>query len=158
MSDQKGFIPTAAILILVVIAGAVGYFAFHKIAATNKVEGTTLPSSASIQYQHLASVGGHVTIGPVCPHENINSPCPVPPELYASVKIGIFRPNKTTLVKSTSPDSSGNYKVGLEPGKYVVSLVGGNAKYEQVNGLPKTILLSPGENLVLDISIDTGLR
>ena len=98
---------------------------------------------------------GKVSIGPLCPVE----PCTVPHDrliaAYAARPITISTPTGTVITTVTADPESG-YTVALKPGTYVVDIthqgIGGSPE------LPKTVTIRNGETVLLDISIDTGIR
>lgn len=105
-----------------------------------------------------SSVGyleGRVTIGPICPVELKDMPCPVPPELYAAQDILVFRADDRTIASSTRPDTTGFFRFRLPAGTYVIetrrSALGGEGTYE-------TVTVSSGRVTTIAIDIDTGIR
>ena len=98
---------------------------------------------------------GKVSIGPLCPVE----PCTVPHDrliaAYAARPITISTPTGPVITTVTADPESG-YTVALKPGTYVVDIthqgIGGSPE------LPKTVTIRNGETVLLDISIDTGIR
>jgi len=60
------------------------------------------------------------------------------------------------LIETISLDNNGNYRVELAPGVYVVDI--NHAGIDRSSEVPKTIEIKPGSTVVLNISIDTGLR
>ena len=130
------------IIILVVILVAIVYIAFDDglSAGTGNTTGT---------------LTGNVSIGPLCPVE----PCTVPHErlvaAYAARPITISTPDGIVITTVTADPESG-YTVALKPGTYVVTNqkqgIGGSSD------LPATVTIRSGETVVLNISIDTGIR
>jgi hypothetical protein len=98
---------------------------------------------------------GKVSIGPLCPVE----PCTVPHDrlvaAYAARPITISTPDGTFVTTVTADPESG-YTVALKAGTYVVAIpkqgIGGSPD------LPATVTIRSGETVVLNISIDTGIR
>jgi hypothetical protein len=98
---------------------------------------------------------GKVSIGPLCPVE----PCTVPHDrlvaAYAAHPITISTPDGIVVTTVTADPESG-YTVALKPGTYVVAIpkqgIGGSPE------LPATVTIRSGETVVLNISIDTGIR
>lgn len=96
-----------------------------------------------------------VSIGPLCPVE----PCDITPKqlekMYEGIKIFIYSENKI-LVKEIKLDNTGNYKVELNPGRYIVDTdnigIGGS------KDLPKEVNIESGKTIKLNINIDTGIR
>lgn len=102
-------------------------------------------------------ITGHVTVQPLSPVEEEGVPTPTPwPELYEGRVILIYGPDGEEVVKRAEIDSEGTYREELPPGTYVVDV-------ERIGpisspGLPKTIEITSGETVQLDVTIDTGIR
>jgi hypothetical protein len=104
-----------------------------------------------------AVLQGTVTVGPLSPVvRSDETPQPVNPEVYTSRSLNIYREDAETLVKNVPLQGDGTYQVELEPGTYVVALAPNGIDFSK--DLPQTISLKPGETVVLDIDIDTGIR
>lgn len=99
---------------------------------------------------------GVVTIGPICPVEMENVPCPTPPEAYQARKMVVFGSDAKTIIETVSLDDNGNYRTELLAGTYVVDI--NHVGIDRSNDVPRTITIAPGENVRLDINIDTGIR
>ncbi|HUT39623.1 MAG TPA: hypothetical protein VMW77_10015 [Methanoregula sp.] len=128
------------ILVVTIIAVAIVLFSGSQPAETGDGNGT---------------LTGKVSIGPLCPVE----PCTVPHDrlvaAYAARPITISTPTGTVITTVTADPETG-YMVSLKPGTYVVDIqhqgIGGSPE------LPKTVTIRNGETVLLDISIDTGIR
>jgi hypothetical protein len=104
-----------------------------------------------------AVLQGTVTVGPLSPVvRSDETPQPVNPEVYTSRSLNIYREDGETLVKNVPLQGDGTYRAELEPGTYVVALAPTVIDFSK--DLPQTISLKPGEVVVLDIDIDTGIR
>lgn len=129
------------ILVIAVAGGGVFYFTHKPTASNNALS---------------ATIKGKVTVGPICPVERLNSPCPVPPEAYTSRQIILYAANGTTEIKRMNFTSTGTYSFKVSPGTYVLNIpqqgIGGS------QGLPKTITVTSGETPEYDFPIDTGIR
>ena len=100
---------------------------------------------------------GTVTVGPLQPVEQVGVPTPtVPPEVYTSRGINIYRQDGKTLVKALHFNPDGTYHVELPPGQYVVKLL--SSGIEHAKELPAAIMIKSGETMKLDIAVDTGIR
>src|SRR3989338_915248 len=93
------------------------------------------------QYGYLE---GKISIGPLCPVET-NPPdpgCQPTEETFKAWPVGVY--SGFGKVATLNPDSSGNYKVELSPGKYTVKLekkqVVGGSKY-----LPADVVIEPSK-------------
>lgn len=106
--------------------------------------------------QTFGRLSGNVTIGPNCPVEQPDNPCPPPPGAYAARKVEVYDAARTKLLHTVDIDSQGTYLINLAPGDYVVDL--------KPNGLDRSVdvpaKITIRANLVtkVDIRIDTGLR
>jgi len=98
---------------------------------------------------------GNVTIGPLCPVE----PCTLPHDrlvaAYAAWPIRVSTPGGTA-VSSVIADPGTGYTISLKPGTYIIEIphpgIGGSRE------LPATVTIRGGENVRLNISVDTGIR
>ncbi|MFH0970935.1 MAG: hypothetical protein V1835_00045 [Candidatus Micrarchaeota archaeon] len=99
---------------------------------------------------------GKVSIGPICPVERPDQPCPVPPEAYAARKLTATGPNGQEKIAIIDIKSDGTYSIDLAPGTYVIGM--------QQNGidrsaqLPATVEIKAGTTTTLNVDIDTGIR
>lgn len=101
-------------------------------------------------------VEGTVSIGPICPVEQVDHPCPTPPEAYAARKVTIYDQRHASLLFVVDINSSGSYGIEIPEGHYVVDLkpVG----IDRSSDVPKPITISRGMTVGLNIRIDTGIR
>lgn len=135
-----GWVPLIVILIVIIIAIVFVTFDGGLPAGTANTTGT---------------LNGKVSIGPLCPVE----PCTIPHDrlvaAYAARPITISTPDGIVVTTVTADPESG-YTVVLKQGTYIVTLpkqgIGGSPD------LPATVTIRSGETVVLDISIDTGIR
>jgi hypothetical protein len=98
---------------------------------------------------------GKVSIGPITPVQQ-STPVPTPPEVYAARKVLVYDSEHNKLLYIVSLDDNGNYHILLKPGTYVIDI--NHAGIDRSFDVPKTIEIEPGITVVLNISIDTGLR
>ena len=102
-------------------------------------------------------ITGHVSVQPLSPVEEEGVPTPTPwPELYEGRVILIYGPDGEEVIKRAEIDSEGTYREELPPGTYVVDV-------ERIGpitspDLPKTVEITSGETVQLDVTIDTGIR
>lgn len=99
---------------------------------------------------------GKVNIGPFCPVERPDVPCPVPPEAYSSRKVMVYQVDGKTLVTTTVIRPDGSFSVPLSAGKYTVNIAGANGPFGQSQ--PQTINIISDETTVVEFNIDTGIR
>ncbi len=129
-----------AVVILVALGGGLAYSHQKK---TNESTGT-------------GTIMGKVSIGPICPVEREDVPCPVPPEAYTSREVILYARDGVTVVQRMHFASDGTYRFSIAPGTYVISIpqqgVGGSGD------VPKTLTVQSGQTVQFDFSIDTGIR
>ena len=101
-------------------------------------------------------VQGKILIGPICPVEREGVTCEPSPEAYSSRKIIIYATDGSTIIKETTPDEKGNYKISLIEGEYVVGIY--RTGIDSSSDVPKNITVRKGETVELNISVDTGIR
>jgi hypothetical protein len=63
-----------------------------------------------------SGIYGQVTIGPACPVQQINNPCPDQP--YPATII-VLDSNRQQVTRFQT-DAQGNFKIGLQPGTYIL--------------------------------------
>ncbi|MGA2933919.1 MAG: hypothetical protein ABSD81_02040 [Methanomicrobiales archaeon] len=99
---------------------------------------------------------GTVTIGPLCPVE----PCQVSPdvlaEAYEARKIVVTAVGSPLPGKVLDLDTTGSFVTSLAPGTYTVDI--NRIGIDRSPDVPKTVEIRPGEQVRLEIHIDTGLR
>jgi hypothetical protein len=110
----------------------------------------------------MGMLRGLVVIGPITPVEKPGQYITVPPEVFSSRKILINDANGTRLITEAAitqimQSAQGYYNVQLEPGTYTIDVtrtgsIGGSP------GLPVKITIPPDRTVILNISIDTGIR
>lgn len=117
----------------------------------------TNPSAISGQGGTLSGV---MTIGPVCPIEQIDNPCLPTAEMFASHKIAVFKEEQKvlTLVTTLTPDRNGQFSTELLVGNYLVKLEKSLPGPGGAKDLPKTISITKGVTTNITVDIDTGIR
>ncbi len=98
---------------------------------------------------------GFVSIGPICPVEQVNVTCPVPPSAYEARKI-VVSTEEAQVVTLVDINSDGFYRVALAPDTYIVDI--NHVGIDRSADVPTTITILTGQTTVLNISIDTGIR
>jgi len=100
---------------------------------------------------------GRVTIGPLAPVAQAGVPEPTPdPAVYAARQVVVFNAKSGAEVLRTGIDTSGQYRVALPAGSYVVDI--NHAGIDTASGLPLTVEVRANEETRVDIAIDTGIR
>jgi hypothetical protein len=105
--------------------------------------------------QQSGVLEGKVSIGPITPVQQI-TPVPTQPGVYAARKVLIYDRYHSQLIETVSLDDNGNYHVGLAAGTYVVDI--NHAGIDRSLEVPKTVKIEANSTVVLNISIDTGIR
>jgi hypothetical protein len=98
---------------------------------------------------------GYVTIGPICPVEQINVTCPVPPAAYDARKV-VVSTEEAEVVNVVDIDNTGFYHVALAPDTYIVDI--NHVGMDHSMDVPTAVTIIEGRTTVLNISIDTGIR
>jgi hypothetical protein len=98
-------------------------------------------------------IQGMVVVGPTCPVERINSPCP-PHPLAATV---VVRDGTGAEVTRFHSGGDGGFKVDLRPGSY--TLVGLNIGSSSLpRPIPTSVTVSEGSYTSVNVQYDSGIR
>jgi hypothetical protein len=93
-----------------------------------------------------------VTIGPICPVQREDVPCPDKP--WEGVIVA--RTLAGAEVARTRSNAEGRFNLSLPPGEYVVAtLTGGGILPHPAEA---QIRVSPGRVVYLELTLDTGIR
>ena len=125
------------------------------IACSVACHSPTSPDGGQVPAEH-GRLSGLVTIGPNCPVEQANNPCPTQPSAYAARKILIYTETKSRLLFTVDIDSQGSYVIDLAPARYTVDIRPNGI--DRTSDLPKIIEIRANTVTRLDVSIDTGIR
>ncbi len=118
---------------------------------------TILLSACATTPNETGTLEGHVTIGPLVPVVRVGEAEPTPaPEVYAAREIVIFAEDGRAEVARAKIDATGNYRVTLPMGKYVVDI--NHLGIDFAKGLPQTVEITSQQVTRLDVEIDTGIR
>ncbi len=100
---------------------------------------------------------GKVSVGPICPVEQVNLPCPVPPSVYTSRELIVYQADGQTPVARQNFSEQGTYHFDLTPGTYIVDIshTGG---FGSSKDLPQGVTIKANQTTEFDFSIDTGIR
>jgi hypothetical protein len=112
-------------------------------------------SSSGIDNEDPGRIVGRVTIGPLCPVEQVppDPACQPTPQTFAPIRVRIRLPAGNLLLE-VRLDGEGNYSVDLPAGRYLV-----DTNHVGIAPTPPIeVTLSPGETERVDIDIDTGIR
>ena len=98
-------------------------------------------------------IRGIVLLGPTCPVETLESPCPDRP--LADVEVQVLQGGD--VVASVRSDGDGRFAVALDPGHYEVQAVlraGGPG----MSAKPVDVTVTSGEFIDVNIPVDSGIR
>jgi hypothetical protein len=100
-----------------------------------------------------SGIRGTVQVGPTCPVERLDSPCPARP-LAATVVVRDHHGAEVTRVHS---GSDGRFSVPLAPGTYtLVGLTVGSSLLPRP--IPTSASVTPGHYTVVTVEYDSGIR
>lgn len=99
-------------------------------------------------------VAGQVTIGPICPVEQIGHPCVAPPETYTSRAAVVYAADGVTIQERVNLDAEGKYEIALAPGTYYVQIQPAGIG----PGEKRKVTVAAFETSTVDFDIDTGIR
>ncbi|MBI1925080.1 T9SS type A sorting domain-containing protein [Candidatus Poribacteria bacterium] len=97
-------------------------------------------------------------IGLPCPPEEISGRKPqVPPcdGPYPNYEITVYQADGKTIVSKVASDASGNYKISLNAGTYIIYTQNG---LSQANLTTNQVTVVSGQMAKLDLVVDTGIR
>ena len=100
-----------------------------------------------------SGIQGTVTVGPHCPVVQAESPCPDTP-FDGKVRVSDARGG---VVAEVQVDPTGAYRIGLEPGTYVVETVL-DSSGGPPTATPATVVVQADAFTTADLSVDTGIR
>ena len=100
-----------------------------------------------------SGIRGIVLLGPTCPVETLESPCPDRP--LADVEIRVLR--GSDVVATVRSDGEGRFAVALDPGRYEVQAVveeGGPG----MSAKPVDVVVTNGVFNDVNVPVDSGIR
>lgn len=99
-----------------------------------------------------AGIRGRVRLGPMCPVQQANSPCPDRP---IEADITVTTPDGRRVAAGRS-DADGTYRISLPPGSYTVVAQRVGAAFG--SGKPVSVDVPAGTFVHLDLAVDSGIR
>jgi carboxypeptidase family protein len=99
-----------------------------------------------------AGIQGKVLLGPMCPVQQVNSPCPDRP---IQADITVTSSDEKTVATGRS-DANGTYRISLPPGSYTVTAKRSGDGFG--SGKPVTVVVPAGTFVHLDLVVDSGIR
>ncbi|HET9848800.1 MAG TPA: hypothetical protein VFR68_09635 [Candidatus Dormibacteraeota bacterium] len=100
-----------------------------------------------------SGIQGMVQVGPTCPVERINSPCP-PRPLATTV---VVRNSQGNEVKRFHSAGDGSFKVDLAPGSYTLVGLPIGASFLP-RPIPTTATVAGGTYTTVNVEYDSGIR
>lgn len=100
----------------------------------------------------VANVTGVVERGPTCPVETEDSPCPPAPAAGVTVEI---RLHGEVVVTSTTTDADGRFDLAAPAG--AVEVVASDSEGLLSEDIEK-VTLDPGDDVEVELTLDTGIR
>lgn len=102
-------------------------------------------------------ITGYLHLGPICPVERIPPDPNCADKPFADALVNFFVKDRGAFAGSTSTDASGNFRVNLVPGTYIVTA--GPKKSSFLPSCPQTeATVIAAKFTSVDISCDTGIR
>jgi hypothetical protein len=100
-----------------------------------------------------SGIRGTVLLGPTCPVETMESPCPDRP--LADVEVQVLQGGD--VVDTVRSDGDGRFTLALDPGEYVLQAVveeGGPG----MSARPVDVSVTSGEFADVTVPVDSGIR
>lgn len=100
-----------------------------------------------------SGIRGTVLLGPTCPVETVESPCPDRP--LADIEVQMLQGGD--VVATVRSDSDGRFTVALDPGHYTLQAVV-EAGGPGMSAKPVDVTVTSGEFLEVNVPVDSGIR
>lgn len=126
------------------------------LSAFDAMRRSLAPTTTASNSKSSGTLQGTMTIGPICPVEQIGHPCLPTPEMFAAHKVYVYVSNKTTLISTLTPDVQGKFSAVLGVGDYYVDVT--HQSVGAIRGVPVTTHINANQTTTLSIDIDTGIR
>jgi hypothetical protein len=171
--EKKGYgryTGPSSILVTVIIAILLVAFVFYFLMPAINGPSVTSNSTSSSTSQSVIQgiVTGYVTVGPSQPACGANeSTCTEDLSGYSlqfSPQCGTMGSGSSTLTceeltYSAQIAPSGHHSILLAPGKYTITGLSPSCAWVGcASSFPESVLVEPGQQLVVNINIDTGIR
>lgn len=117
----------------------------------------SIQKGETTNWKTYGTLAGKVSIGPNCPVERVDMPCPASSEAYASREFLVLSSDQKQTIASFHANANGNYSVSLPASNYVVVSAQTGMGYLSKD-LPHTVTLESGKTVILNIDVDTGIR
>jgi Carboxypeptidase regulatory-like domain len=120
------------------------------LVAASLLAGACAGSTSTVQGAS-SGIEGKVVLGPMCPVETQDSPCPAKP-LAADVVVSTVDGEKVAGVRS---GGDGRFRVSVPPGDYLITV-------EKLEGIqfvkPLPVTVQDGAFVDVTVSVDSGIR
>ena len=119
-------------------------------ASQTAAAATGTPATTATPVAGETGISGIVTVGPTCPVERADSPCPDRPY---EARITIW--SGTTMVADTQSGADGRFSVNVPPGQYRVVGESGNTF---PHGTEVAVTVVEGQLTAVTLRFDSGIR
>ena len=154
--------PTAIAIVIVVVLLGASLFYFATLAGAGHSTSTFSPSSSTSQSTTQGIIAGIVTVGPSQPACDLNQSCTEDITGYSLVFSPQCASSLTSCQKenfTTSIAPSGHYSLMLAPGNYTITGLSPSCNWVGCSSsFPKAVVVEGGQQLIVNINIDTGIR
>ena len=97
-------------------------------------------------------IRGVVTLGPACPVETVNSPCP-----DTSFRGDVMATASDGTTTTVATDAQGGFAMDLREGTYVVTAIAPNGSGPPTP-IPQTVRVDAGAYTQVTLEVDSGIR
>jgi hypothetical protein len=148
-----------AVIVAVLLGASLFYFA-TLASAEHSTSSTSSPSSSTSTMQGI--IAGSVTVGPSQPACSPNQSCTEDLTGYSIVfsnQCGTSSASCQRQIFTAPIAPSGHYSVLLAPGSYTITGLSPSCSWAGCSSsFPKAVVVEGGQQLIVNISVDTGIR
>lgn len=98
-----------------------------------------------------SGIVGQIFVGPTCPVERANSPCP---ERTYQGTIAILQPDRREVARVRA-DEHGRFQFALRPGRYILLPLSANV---MPRGIEQNVSVEAGTYTTVRVEYDSGIR
>jgi hypothetical protein len=102
----------------------------------------------------VSGIQGHTTVGPACPVEQAESPCPDRPQ---RARLTVTKAGSAMTLATAVSDPTGYFSIPVPPGRYTVQ-ASKLSKGILPAAPPVTVIVVAGRYTSITISFDSGIR
>jgi hypothetical protein len=99
-----------------------------------------------------SGIQGLVLLGPLCPVQSVDNPCPDQP--YAATLV--VRNEQGQEIGRSESGEDGQFQIDLPPGQYALVPVSGPNGFP--HAMPQPVTVEPGQYTEVTVTYDTGIR